>query len=774
MIKNQTKYECGKTALLAFAVISVAVLPVLFMNEGKFFLVGDYMTQQIPFMKECRRVILSGKPFWSSNTFLGANFIGTYSFYIYGSPFFWPLLIIPERFMAYALSAVFVLKHVVAAMTANLYLSRHLSNKNYVLIGSLMYAFSSFTIDSSFYFHFIDVIAFFPLILYFTDEVLDNKKKPLLSLSALLCAVTNYYFFISTSFIFIFYLFFRIKYSEGKYNFKDAVRCIVSYGLGGLSAAVILIPSALSLLETSKATDSYSAKFITILSTFPQYIKFLEALTIPHEGILDSGSGFSYFIYSSTAAFLPFIGPIFYFIALKRKEKTWDFKLIKFFTVLTLIPLGNGLFSLFTNMTYTRWWYGFVLIMILVSLKIIDEMQDKPEITEEYKKSAKLTAAIASAVTFVPLIIKVAGAYVFGELLKEKLPASLYIYLKTSGFASPLDKTDLRYFLVLLILTLVSYLPLYLSIKRKWIFTSKVVPAVCVICTVLYGTYLFSEVKTFKERSPETFSEEAENALSSETVYSARVQNKKKLANFSMISNEPGISTFHSFKSHSTTEFGRITGYNIGQMPGTAQNFNTPAIQTVLSVKTIVEKDSSRSSAPYYVPMGYVYDYYIEDNCKPVSNVDENNKRIELMTAACYLDSETIEALNGVVRPLEDTAFDWKAEVENRRATACTGFVMNTEGFSAVSEGDDERLVYFSVPRDNGWTAYINGKETDIYTVNGGMMGIIVPAGRAEIEFKFMPPGLVIGAVVSVASLFAVAVYAATDYIFKKKKSKSI
>lgn len=87
MLKKSYSFQ---SAAFAFLIALVSILPILFLNEGRLFLVGDYMTQQIPFMKECRRVILSGTPFWSANTFLGANFIGTYSFYVYGSPFSGP------------------------------------------------------------------------------------------------------------------------------------------------------------------------------------------------------------------------------------------------------------------------------------------------------------------------------------------------------------------------------------------------------------------------------------------------------------------------------------------------------------------------------------------------------------------------------------------------------------------------------------------------------------------------------------------------------------
>lgn len=771
MINNKDKNKAVLTAaLISFVVAAVAVLPVLVFNKGQLFLVGDYMTQQIPFMKECRRVILSGTPFWSANTFLGANFIGTYSFYVYGSPFFWPLLLIPERFMTYALAPLFVLKHSVAALTSGMFLSRHICNKNLVVIGSLMYAFSGFSIDSGFYYHFLDVIALFPLILYFSDSVLDGKRKPLISFATFFCAITNYYFFISTSFIFLFYLFFRIRYSDGKYGIKDGTRCIFSYGLGGLAAAVILIPSALCLLETSKATNSYSAGFASIFSTFAQYIKFIEAVTLPSEGILNSGTGFSYFVYSSTAAFLPLFGALFYFVSLMRKEKIWSCRLLRFFTILTLVPLGNGLFSLFTNMSYTRWWYGFVLIMILESLRILSGMENAPQSETELRKSGKLIAVLAGISVLGPLAVKALGAYVIGGALSESLPERITKYFSSSGFTQPFDSTDIRYLLVLVFLTALSYIPLWLSIKRKWIFTRKVVSAVAVICVITFGTYLTNEFVTYYQRSPKTYSEEAEASVSDKTEYSSRVLNDKTLANFSMISNEPAISTFHSFKSHATTEFARIVGYDIGPMPDTKVYFSTPAIQTVLSIETLVAKDSARIPAPYYTPMGYVYNYYVEDNCVFTKNTEENNRRIELMAYACYLDSETAKALSDVVKPLNGMVIDWRSACGERRITACTDFVMDTSGFKAVSDGESKRLVYFSIPHDNGWSACVNGKKTEIHTVNGGMMGVVVPAGRAEIEFRFAVPGLAAGAAVSLASWSAIAIYALADYMLRRKK----
>ena len=92
----------------------------------------------------------------------------------------------------------------------------------------------------------------------------------------------------------------------------------------------------------------------------------------------------------------------------------------------------------------------------------------------------------------------------------------------------------------------------------------------------------------------------------------------------------------------------------------------------------------------------------------------------------------------------------WQEAAEENRRTACTDFTAEPSGFTAVTGGDTSRLLYFSVPHDNGWRAFIDGEETEIFTVNYGMMGIVVPPGEGQrLEFRFEPPGLKAGAVLS-------------------------
>ena len=52
--------------------------------------------------------------------------------------------------------------------------------------------------------------------------------------------------------------------------------------------------------------------------------------------------------------------------------------------------------------------------------------------------------------------------------------------------------------------------------------------------------------------------------------------------------------------------------------------------------------------------------------------------------------------------------------LDDRRAQVCSMFQMNNAGFHAEITLENANLVFFSVPYDDGFTAYVNGEQTDI------------------------------------------------------------
>ena len=95
----------------------------------------------------------------------------------------------------------------------------------------------------------------------------------------------------------------------------------------------------------------------------------------------------------------------------------------------------------------------------------------------------------------------------------------------------------------------------------------------------------------------------------------------------------------------------------------------------------------------------------------------------------------------------------------DRRSMSCSSFSRDNSGFSATFTGDRERLVFFSVPWEGGWTATVNGEPAVIEKVNVGFMAVKVPAGTSEIRFTYETPGLKLGAAVSAAGVLILVLY---------------
>lgn len=85
MNKNMHWVTLLLAALCAIATVGL----VVYRNGGIFTYYGDYNCQQICFYMHAHELVKSGQIGWDWVTDLGVNFIGSYSFYLLFSPFFW-------------------------------------------------------------------------------------------------------------------------------------------------------------------------------------------------------------------------------------------------------------------------------------------------------------------------------------------------------------------------------------------------------------------------------------------------------------------------------------------------------------------------------------------------------------------------------------------------------------------------------------------------------------------------------------------------------------
>ena len=135
----QTVGLCALTAALFF-------LPFYLLDGGFFHYAGDFNSQQISFYRYMNGFLkgagypdspLAGAAVhtFSWATDLGSGAMNAYSFYLYGSPFFWFSLLFPQNWLPYWMVPLLVLKFAVAGGGAYRWLRRYVRSTDFALLG---------------------------------------------------------------------------------------------------------------------------------------------------------------------------------------------------------------------------------------------------------------------------------------------------------------------------------------------------------------------------------------------------------------------------------------------------------------------------------------------------------------------------------------------------------------------------------------------------------------------------------------------------------------
>ena len=189
---------CALTAALIF-------LPFYLLDGGFFHYAGDFNSQQISFYRYMNGFLKGAgypagyggvKNTFSWATDLGSGTMNAYSFYLYGSPFFWFSLLFPQNWLPYLMVPLLVLKFAVAGGGAYLYLRRYVKNANYAVLGACLYALSGFAVYNVFFNHFVDVVALFPYLLWALDEAIYEDRHGLFAFWVAVNLLNNYFFFV--------------------------------------------------------------------------------------------------------------------------------------------------------------------------------------------------------------------------------------------------------------------------------------------------------------------------------------------------------------------------------------------------------------------------------------------------------------------------------------------------------------------------------------------------------------------------------------------------
>ncbi|NLB36417.1 MAG: YfhO family protein [Clostridiales bacterium] len=87
---------------------------------------------------------------------------------------------------------------------------------------------------------------------------------------------------------------------------------------------------------------------------------------------------------------------------------------------------------------------------------------------------------------------------------------------------------------------------------------------------------------------------------------------------------------------------------------------------------------------------------------------------------------------------------------------------------------EKDGILYTSIPYDPGWSVKVDGKPINSIKIADSLLAINLSKGEHTIEFRFMPQGLILGCVISSASLLLFIVILLVVGIKRKRRKKTM
>lgn len=767
---------CALTAAIFF-------LPFYILDGGFFHYAGDFNSQQISFYRYMNGFVkgagypnsaFAGAPHntFSWATDLGSGVMNAYSFYLYGSPFFWLSVLLPQSWLPYMMVPLLVLKFGVAGGGAFLYLRRYVKNENYAVLGACLYALSGFAVYNVFFNHFVDVVALFPYLLWALDEAIYEDRHGLFAFWVAVNLLNNYFFFVGQVIFLCIYFVCKLTAKDFRLTARKFGHLLWESVLGVAMGCLLLFPAVLSLLQNPRTIDLSSGWGFLTYAKVQQYLAILLSWILPPDSpYLTSVWSEGVIKWTSMTSYLPLCslaGAMAYWRSRKADSKK---RIVAVCAVCALVPVLNSAFYALNSSYYARWYYMPTLILAAMTVNALEDPDidlDAPARGIGWIMLATLVFAV------VPVRDDTTETWSFGVL---KNPGQFFVVL---GFG---------------LLGLMLYRVLCSKWRQDSRFAQRMTAAVlvfaCAFTMVHIGIGKFGQWHTDSD-----LVEQDTNALLLKNDLPEgdyRIDTYKIHDNIGMWLDKSCLQYFGSTAAPSILSF--YPGLGVKRDVRSEPEITNYALRGLLSVEYLITTPEKRESFEdeadegwtyladvdgytlyhndNYVPMGFTYDYYVTEATYETSI---KTLRSNLLMRALVLEDEDVKAYGQYLTELPDEMLEelhydsYTQDCADRRAHSCSVFQMNNAGFHAEITLDKPNLVFFSVPYDDGFTAYVNGEKTDILQVDEGLMAVLCPAGASSIDFVYQAAGLSASRVVTAVAIPVWVVYVAC-FVRRKRRS---
>ena len=730
-INQRSKYLYIGLFIILSTLIFVIGLPQYVSGQLPFIPGYDVRFLHRPFYSEFQTILtnsikFSALPFWSWNHFFGNNYWAGKIVYVLGDIYNYLTLGINQHYYVILLIQ-FYLKVLVAGVSFFFYGLHRKWKLETIVLGSLMFAFSSWMLKYTEQPVFISFYSLVPFYFFTIELFFENKVKFLLPIVVSVLIIMNYYLFFTLSFFTVIYVTYRsLEERISLHRFTRLVLLMIAYFLiGVLMSSIVILPALDFILQNTRINGVIDLR---LLHTDPKiFLHLIIGLFVPSStyisglnSVFETGNypTREIMIWASSLNGLLLVQSAFV-------NDRWYRNLNRAFIVIMVLlmsPIGG---SILNGLNYTsfRWTYLMIFMSIMISIQFLNH--------HSINRKALLFGVLYYIVglILVTLILPLDLSANLSQIIIFAL--TLVFIVLTACILS----RNLNYHLLLGILVIELSLSLFVTFQTPY------------FNQLTWDDVNGSESVLGKKNELMDFLYEKEGGYSFFRVYAPfdSIYWYTSL-NMNLIYGTMDVKTYDSTYQPSSAKLRDV--FSIVDHIDWYYDVKDPSIINLSSVKYAVVTDESELPHENFEFFANYKGLLVFKNLNflpylrtvsSVYSVEEfklmENPPIESIIIAESEDVNTIKAY------IQSSNYN-QSNTEMIFQNMIISNLDNVESSFAVT----------SIAFDKGWRVTVNNVNVETFNINGGFIGFNVPAGGGEVKMYFMPVGFKTGFVISALS----------------------
>lgn len=808
----------GITYIIAF-VIPLIIMTALYIAREIYpfgnncYLRSDMYHQYAPFFSELWNKLRHGESLtYSWDIGMGTNFTALYAYYL-ASPSNWFIVLFPQKYMIEIMNVIIILKLCLSSLTFTYYISKHFNTRKCTIaLFGMFYALSGFVAAYSWNIMWLDCLVLLPLIILGLERLVNENRCFLYCITLGLCIYTNYYIAIMVCISVVLYFIVLMAAYKGTRRPVIYVKKFLNFAIysllaGGL-AACLLLPEFYAFTLSASNNIEFPKKLSLYFSILNMVTRHL--INVPVHLGLDHYPN----IYCSVAVLLLF--PLYVMDKkVDLREKIGKSALVLIFLTAFNLNIPNFIWHgfHFPNSLPCRQSFIYVFFLLAMCYEALSHL--KSMTTKQLGGALWIAIGILLFIeqvftvdeTYDFTIVYISGAFILVYALimlihlkhEFKVPVIIFIAFSLCIIECTInmDSTGIG------TTSRSSYLLDYDAVKTV---TQTVADDDSSFYRMdkKFGSRSNNDGAWHNYHSISTFSSTSNGAMEEffgelgfEHSFNAYKYNGATLVTESLFSVKYAISnrilTESPLRSYYTGSDGEFIYKNNYTLPIGFMTYNDPygweadsandagienqnsliknltGISNVFTLTYENATDASFEVKP--VKAGHLYMIVRNTSCDTVTatinsseytykDLKKGGTIIDLGYATpddiIVISGDT--SMNASVYTLESSRFIEAFNILNNNSLNVSEFT-NNKITGTVNASKDATLIC-SIPYDNGWSVYIDGKKTETNNIYGALISVNVPAGDHTVTLKYMPVNFILGCIItSLCIIILIGIY---------------